>query len=68
MRFIIDIHLESKQKRTYTIDAKDEEEAKDRLRLRLPPKDRDSVVFDDIKIDKSSISDEDMYGIFNYDS
>lgn len=65
MRFIINIHLQSKQKRLYTIDAKDETQAKERLMLRLPPKERETVVIVNITVDPSTITHEDPFGIYN---
>jgi len=67
MRFIINIHLASNKKSTYKIDAKDEDEAKQRLMLRINPKDRDSMIIDSITIDSSTIVDNDTYGTFNED-
>ncbi len=65
MRFIIDITLASQEKRNYLIDAKDEDEAKERLQLRLPPNQRDNIKIHSIKIDPNSIKNEDPYGIFS---
>lgn len=67
MRFIINVILSTKESRNYLIDAKDEDEAKERLKLRLPPKDRENIKIDSIKIDPNSIKQEDPYGIFSED-
>jgi hypothetical protein len=63
MRYTIDIRLE-KEKRTYLIDADDETQAQERLLLRLAPNMRDKCIIDSIKIDPSSISSIEPYGIF----
>lgn len=63
MRFLIKVHI-GEIKSTYSIDAKDEAEAKERLLLRLAPNKRDLVVIDTIKIDPKSIQTEEPYGIF----
>lgn len=64
MRYLIDIRIDGTKKRTYPIDAKDEEEAKQRLKLRLPPHQRDGIVIDAITIDPASLANEEPYGIF----
>ena len=64
MQYILDVRVERDKKRTYRIDAKDEFEAKKRLLDRLPQKQRDTVIIDSIKIDPSTIVDDDPYGIF----
>ena len=64
MRYLIDIRIEDTKKRTYPIDAKDEEEALERLKLRLPPRQRINIIIDAIIIDPASITNEDPYGIF----
>lgn len=63
MIFIIDIHIEE-QKRTYKIEAKDEAQAKERLMLRLPPHQRDTIIIDSIQIDPATVGDDEPYGIF----
>ncbi len=64
MRFLIEIRIDGTTKRTYPIDAQDEAQAKERLKLRLPPHQRDTIVIDAITIDPASIANEDPYGIF----
>lgn len=63
MIFIIDIRIEE-QKRTYKIEAKDEAQAKERLMLRLPPDQRDTLTIDSIQIDPSTVGDDEPYGSF----
>jgi len=65
VRFIINIRLKSKTKYTYTIDANTEEEALERLKLRLPPDEHESVIVDAIRIDPKSIINEGPYGVFD---
>ncbi len=64
MHYIIDVRVDQDKKRTYRINAKDETEAKERLQDRLPPHQRDSLIIDNIKIDMSTIVQDDPYGIF----
>ncbi|MDA3946327.1 MAG: hypothetical protein PF439_06570 [Helicobacteraceae bacterium] len=64
MQYLIDIRINEGRKRTYRIDAKTEEEALERLKLRLPPQQRDVFVVDMIKIDPATVVDEDPYGVF----
>ncbi|MBN2816543.1 MAG: hypothetical protein JXQ67_07640 [Campylobacterales bacterium] len=66
MRYIVNVRLD-KETRTYNINAKNEEEAKERLLLRLPPNQRDKCHIDDIKIDPKSFLDTEPYGIFAED-
>ena len=63
MRYIIDIRLGEK-KRTYPVDASNEEEAVERLKLRIHPAQRDTLVIDSIKIDMSTVGNDDPYGMF----
>jgi len=63
MRYLIDVRVEGKT-RLYPIDASNEGEALERLKLRLPPHQRDTVIIDSIAIDPASIPDEDPFGIF----
>lgn len=67
MQYIIDIRIDKDKKRTYRIDAKDETEAKKRLLDRLPPQQRDAIIIDSIKIDVTTVVDDDLYGIFSED-
>ena len=64
MQYIITIRIGEGQKRTYRIDASGEEEAKERLKLRLPPAQRENFVIDEFKIDMSSVGVEEPYGTF----
>ena len=64
MEFVFDIRIDERQKRTYRIKAKNEDEALERLKLRLPPSQRDSVVIDDLKIDMTTVGVEDPFGSF----
>lgn len=63
MRFIIDIRIGDK-KRTYPVDADSEEEAVERLKLRIHPAHREKLVIDAIKIDMSRVGVEDPFGAF----
>jgi hypothetical protein len=64
MEYIIDMRLGEKTKRTYRINAKDEEEAKERLKLRLAPQHREEVIIDSIRLYQTTLGDDDPYGIF----
>jgi len=64
MRYLINVRVDGDKKRTYPIDAEDETQAQERLLLRLPPHQRDGVIFDDIKIDPASLINAEPYGIF----
>ncbi len=63
MRYLIDIRLEGKS-RLYPIDADNEAQAIVRLKLRLPPHQRESIIIDSIEIDPASIPNDDPFGIF----
>ncbi len=63
MRYLIDIRLEGKS-RLYPIDADNETQAIERLKLRLPPHQRESIIIDSIEIDPASIPNDDPFGIF----
>lgn len=63
MKFLIDILLEGKVRR-YPIDASNQEEAVERLKLRLPPNQRETFVIDSIELDPSSIPEDDPFGVF----
>jgi len=65
MRYIIEIRITTKNKRSYKIDAKDEKEAISKLELRLPPEERDDYVVDSISIDPLSINSDEPFGIFS---
>lgn len=64
MRYLIDIRVGGGKSRTYPIEAKDEDEALERLKLRLPPKQREAFVVDALKIDPKSFDVEEPYGTF----
>ena len=64
MIFIIDIRIDGKQKRTYRIEAKEETQAKERLMLRLPPAQRDTLIIDSIRIDPATVNYNEPYGSF----
>jgi len=64
MEYIIDMRLGEKTKRTYRINAKDEAEAKERLKLRLAPQHREEVIIDSIRLYQTALGDNDPYGIF----
>ena len=63
MRYLIDIRLEGKS-RLYPIDADNETQAIERLKLRLPANQRESIIIDSIEIDPASIPNDDPFGIF----
>lgn len=63
MTYVIDIRIDDK-KRSYRVEAKNEKEAKERLGLRLPPAQRESIIIDAIKIDMTTVGDEAPYGEF----
>lgn len=63
MTYIIDIHIKDK-KRSYRIEARNEAEAKDRLKLRLPLTERDTFTIDTLKIDMTTVGNEDPFGTF----
>lgn len=63
MRYLIDIRLEGKS-RLYPINADNEAQAIERLKLRLPPAQRESIIIDSIKIDPASIPNDDPFGVF----
>ena len=64
MQYLIDIRIDGRKKSTFRVDGKDEEQAIERLKLRLPPNQRDSFVVDAIKIDPATVGSEDPYGLF----
>lgn len=63
MRYIIEIRLETKS-RSYKIDASSEAEAIERLKLRLPPHQREAFEIDSISIDPASLSYDEPFGIY----
>jgi len=65
MEYIIDMRLGDTTKRTYRITAKNENEAKERLKLRLAPQHRDALIIDSIRLYQTALGEEDPYGIFD---
>ena len=63
MRYLIDVRIEGKS-RQYRIDADTEAQALERLKLRLPPHQREEVTIDTIAIDPASIPEDDPFGVF----
>jgi len=63
MRYIVTVHL-NKEKRTYLIDATDENQVKERLLLRLPHNQRDNCKINEIKIDPKSLVESEPFGIY----
>ena len=64
MRYIITLRIDGGKPRTYPIDASSEEQAIERLRLRLPPNRRESFEVDSIGIDMSTVGTEEPFGIY----
>ena len=64
MQYLIDVRVDGRKKSTFRVNAKTETEALERLPLRLSPQQRDTYIVDAIKIDPSSIGNEEPYGIF----
>ena len=64
MQYLIDIRIDGRKKSTFRVDAKSEEQALERLKLRLPPQQRDSFIVDAVRVDPASVGDEEPYGVF----
>lgn len=65
MRYIVDVRVSGDKKRTYKIDAKNEDEIHERLISRLAPKERESVIIDGVKPDPAvHPSGDEPFGIF----
>jgi len=64
MQYLIDIRIDGSKKSTFRVDAKSEEQALERLKLRLPPQQRDSFIVDAVRVDPASVGDEEPYGVF----
>lgn len=64
MTYLIEILSSEKKKQTFRIEAKSEDEAKERLKLRLPAPKRENFTITCIKLDVSSINMDDMFGTF----
>ena len=67
MTYIIDILTAEKKKQSFRIEAKDESEAKERLKLRLPPNKRENFTIESIKIDMTTVGMDDPFGTFLLD-
>lgn len=64
MVYIIDILTHEKKKKSFRITADNEEQAKERLQLRMPPNNRDNFTIESIKIDASTLNMEEPFGSF----
>ncbi len=64
MKFIVEVKLESGQVRKYTVLASDKQEAVEKMKLRLPPHDRESCFIESIRPDASQLVDDDIHGTF----
>lgn len=64
MRYLVDVRVDGDKKRTYRIDASDETQVIERLKLRLPPAQRDTVLVDGIKIDPATVGGDDPFGVY----
>lgn len=64
MLYLVQIRLEDKRKRTFRIEASNEEEAVKKLPNRLPPSERESFTLESVKVDPSTLGDEEPYGVF----
>jgi hypothetical protein len=64
MRYIIEIRIDDGKPRTYPVDAASEEQAIERLKLRLPPSQRESFEVDSIRIDMTTVGTEEPFGIY----
>lgn len=67
MTYLIDILTAEKKKHSFRIEAKSENEAKERLVLRLPPDKRENFSIESIKIDMSTVGKDDPFGTFLLD-
>jgi hypothetical protein len=64
MQYVIEIRTAESKKQTFRIDASSESEALSRLKLRLPPDQRETVVVDSMKIDLTTVGSDDPFGVF----
>lgn len=64
MQYIIEIRTAEQKKSSYRIEAASEQEALERLKLRLPPEKRDTFTVDSLRIDLTTVGVDDPYGIF----
>ena len=64
MTYQIDILTHDKKPKRFRIEAKDEEQAKDRLKLRFPPEKRENFTIESIKMDISTLNMDELFGTF----
>ncbi len=64
MRYIIETRTPEQKKSTYRIEASSESEALERLKLRFPPELREAITVDSMKIDLTTVGNDDPYGLF----
>jgi len=64
MKFIVEVKLENAQVRKYTVVATAKSEAVDKIKLRLPPKERESCTIQSVTVDHSQLVDDDVHGTF----
>jgi hypothetical protein len=64
MTYLIDVLTHEKKTKRFWIEATNEEQAKDRLKLRFPPENRDKFTIECIKLDMSTVNMDDMFGTF----
>lgn len=64
MRYLINILIDGKS-HLYPINAKDEEDAYQKLKLRLPPHQREHIMIDSINIDPSTVHYDEPFGVFD---
>ncbi len=63
MRYFIQIRV-GESNRLYPVEASSQEEAIERLKLRLPPDQRNSIQIDSIAIDPRSLGSDSPFGEF----
>ena len=56
MDYLIKANLKEKKPSLFRITAKDEEEAKEKLKLRFPPKEKENIIIESIQIDMTTVS------------
>jgi len=64
MTYLIDILTHEKKAKRFCIEAKNEEQAKDRLKLRFPPDKREDFTIESIKLDISTVNMDELFGTF----
>ncbi len=67
MTYLIDILTDDKKRQSFRIEAKNEEEARERLKLRLHPDKRECFTVESIKIDMRTVGIKDPFGTFLLD-